>query len=200
MGIAGCRDDSHFNGVVNAQWVDHETLARMMSSAAGNRVAKSPQSTAATAGSHGLSVDKGVTLWSEQEFVGWQLDRNRHVPARTGRPPLNSLTSIHDDGTFTANDQGSVITDPHRRVSTAGVGVWTRLKNRTFAYTQLNLFSDLSSNLVGFLKVRGMYTLSVSGDEYTGTPSSRCLIRTAASSLKARWKMQESESPWNLPP
>ena len=42
-------------------------------------------------------------------------------------------------------------------------------ESREFAYTQRNLLSDLSGNLVGFLKVRGIYTLSVSGDEYEGT-------------------------------
>jgi hypothetical protein len=36
-------------------------------------------------------------------------------------------------------------------------------------YTNKELFSDLSGNLTGFLKVSGKYTLPPSGDEYTGT-------------------------------
>jgi hypothetical protein len=48
-------------------------------------------------------------------------------------------------------------------------GVWTHLKERTFAYTGLELISDLSGNLVGYLKARGVYTVSQSGNEYSGT-------------------------------
>ena len=48
-------------------------------------------------------------------------------------------------------------------------GAWTHLEKRTFAYTSLELISDLSGNLVGYLKVRGIYTVSPSGNEYTGT-------------------------------
>ena len=48
-------------------------------------------------------------------------------------------------------------------------GVWTHLHNRTFAYTAFELISDLSGNLVGFLKFRGTYTVSTSGAEYEGT-------------------------------
>ena len=94
-------------------------------------------------------------------------------PPETGRPPLKSLVSIHNDGILAANDQGAVVTEPPPEgpppgVTTTGVGVWTRLKNRAFAYTQLNLPSDLSGNLLGYLKVRGKYTLDVCGNEYTG--------------------------------
>ena len=43
------------------------------------------------------------------------------------------------------------------------------MEQRTFAYTALELISDLSGNLVGYLKVRGSYTVAQSGNEYTGT-------------------------------
>ena len=44
---------------------------------------------------------------------------------------------------------------------------WTHMAKRTFAYTAFELMSDLSGNLVGYLKVRGVYTVSASGN---GTP------------------------------
>jgi hypothetical protein len=87
-----------------------------------------------------------------------------------GRPPLKSLVSFHADGTMMASDQGSVTLGPNPPpgVSSSGVGAWTQLDWHTFAYTDKELFSDLSGNLTGFLKVSGVYTLSGSGDKYSG--------------------------------
>ena len=89
-------------------------------------------------------------------------------PPETGRPKLKSLVRFHDDGTVVSSDQGSVTLDPPS-VSSDGAGAWTQLDWHRFAYTQLELFSDLKGNLTGFLKVRGIYTLSGSGDAYTDT-------------------------------
>ena len=66
------------------------------------------------------------------------------------------------------SDQGNVTTEPPTVFSSCH-GVWTHLEKRTFAYTSLELISDLSGNLVGYLKVRGTYTVSTSGNEYSGT-------------------------------
>ena len=88
-------------------------------------------------------------------------------PPEIGRSPLLSLVSFHGDGTMLASDHGSVTFDPPL-VTTSGLGAWRHLGNRRFAYTQRNLFSDLDGNLTGQLKVRGIYTVSSSGDEYTG--------------------------------
>ena len=87
-----------------------------------------------------------------------------------GRPPLKSLVSFHADGTMMSSDQGSVTLGPTPPpgVSSSGVGAWTQLDWHTFAYTDKELFSDLSGNLTGFLKVSGVYTLSGSGDKYSG--------------------------------
>jgi hypothetical protein len=87
-----------------------------------------------------------------------------------GRPPLKSLVSFHADGTMMASDQGSVTLGPKPPpgASSSGVGAWTQLDWHTFAYTDKELFSDLSGNLTGFLKVSGVYTLSGSGDNYSG--------------------------------
>lgn len=89
-------------------------------------------------------------------------------PPEAGRPPLKSLGTFHDDGTMQCSDQGSVtLAEP--AIFTSCHGAWKHLENRTFAYTSVELISDLSGNLVGYLKVRGVYTVSDSGNEYAGT-------------------------------
>ena len=89
-------------------------------------------------------------------------------PPEAGRPPLKSLGTFHDDGTMQCSDQGSVTLD-QPTIFTSCHGAWQHLENRTFAYTSVELISDLSGNLVGYLKVRGVYTVSASGNEYDGT-------------------------------
>jgi hypothetical protein len=89
-------------------------------------------------------------------------------PPEIGRPPLKSLVSFHDDGIMTYSDQGTVTIEPPT-VFSSGRGVWKQLDKRTFAYTAVGLISNLSGNLVGYLKTRGIYTLSQSGNEYSGT-------------------------------
>ena len=89
-------------------------------------------------------------------------------PPETGRPPLKSLVSFHDDGIMTYSDQGTVTIEPPT-VFSSGRGVWRHLEGRTFGYTALGLISDLSGNLVGYLKTRGIYTMSQSGNDYSGT-------------------------------
>ena len=79
-------------------------------------------------------------------------------PPDTGRPPLKSLGTFNSDGTMVCSDQGSVTTSGMPGVFTSCHGVWTHLHHRTFAYTSRELISDLSGNLVGYLKVRGEYT------------------------------------------
>jgi hypothetical protein len=108
--------------------------------------------------------------FKKKSLVGSWLETVTFSP-ETGRPPLKSLVIFHDDGTTLASDQGSVTLGPNPPpgVSSSGVGAWTQLDWHTFAYTNKELLSDLSGNLTGFLKVRGIYTLSGSGDEYTGT-------------------------------
>jgi hypothetical protein len=89
-------------------------------------------------------------------------------PPESGRPTLKSLVSFHGDKTMVASDQGGVTTEPPFAES-SGHGAWTHLNKRTFAYSVLYLFSDLSGNLQNYLKVRGVYTVSQSGNEYNGT-------------------------------
>ena len=70
-------------------------------------------------------------------------------PPEAGRPPLKSLGTFHDDGTFQCSDQGSVTADPPT-IFTGCHGAWKHLEGRTFAYTSVELISDLSGNLVGY--------------------------------------------------
>ena len=65
-------------------------------------------------------------------------------------------------------DQGAVTTEPPSVFSSCH-GVWTHLEKRTFAYTSFELISDLSGNLVGYLKVRGIYTVSRVRERDSGT-------------------------------
>ena len=96
-------------------------------------------------------------------------------PPESGRPPLKSLGSFHDDQTMVCSDQGAVTTTEPPSVFTSCHGAWTHLEERKFAYTSFELISDLVGNLVGYLKVRGIYTVSQSGNEYTGTSLAQIL-------------------------
>lgn len=133
-------------GTASAQGSDHKVVAQGVTASmpSGGSNAATPQSKAL------------VGSWLET------------VTFSSGRPQLKSLVSFQGDGTAINSDQGSVTTDPSL-VFSAGHGVWVWLEKRTFAYTLLELISDLSGNLVGYLKVRSVYTVSESGNEYTGT-------------------------------
>jgi hypothetical protein len=105
---------------------------------------------------------------NKKALVGSWIETVTFPPA-SGRPPLKSLGSFHDDQTFVCSDQGAVTTGPSSpSVFTSCHGVWTHLGQRDFAYTSFELISDLDGNLVGYLKVRGIYKVSQSGNEYTG--------------------------------
>jgi hypothetical protein len=95
-------------------------------------------------------------------------------PPEFGRPPLKYVGSFYEDGTMVSSDQGSVTLAPPT-VFSSFYGVWTHLEQRTFAYTGLELMSDLSGNLVGYLKARGVYTVSQSGNEYSGATHTEVL-------------------------
>jgi hypothetical protein len=89
-------------------------------------------------------------------------------PPEFGRPPLKSLASFHEDHVFTHTDQAAVTLSP-QEVYSSGRGIWRHVEGRVFEYTSRMLISDLSGNLVGQLKFRGTFTVSESGNEYTGT-------------------------------
>jgi hypothetical protein len=96
-------------------------------------------------------------------------------PPEVGRPPLESLVTFHSDGTMTCSDQGAVSTTDGS-VFTSCHGLWKRLHGSTLAYTQVELISDLSGNLIGHLKVRGVYTVSASGNAYDGVSFAEVIL------------------------
>ena len=105
------------------------------------------------------------------------------------RPPIKALSTFHEDGTITISDQGSVTTSgPMQGVNTAGHGVWKHIGGRRFAYTQLELISDLTGNLVGYLKVRGILIVSKSGNEWAdGSKSFAEVLDTEGNVLFSVW-------------
>lgn len=116
----------------------------------------------------------GAKTPNEKALAGTWLE-TVWFPAETGRPPLKSLSSYHRDGTSTCSDQGAVTTTEPAAVFSSCHGVWTHLENNKFAFTAYELISDLSGNLLGYLKVRGIYTLSPSGNQYTGSSRAEIL-------------------------
>ena len=175
--------------VVSAQRIDRETLTRMLSGADGSRVAKSPPEPTAAAVRAGMrevsTKDSLVGSWIETATFDPtpSLSPTASPSASPSPSPaprvITALTTFHDDGTLAAYDQGNVTIDPNPpespsevitgSVFSAGNGVWKQKgPPRTFVYTQRELMSDLSGNLIGFLKVRGTYTLSASGHTYEG--------------------------------
>ena len=106
------------------------------------------------------TTDKDALVGSWLETV-W-------FPPETGRPPVKSVGSFNSDGIMVFSDQGSVTMTPPT-VFSSFQGIWRHLEKRRFSYTGLSLTSDLNGNLVGYLKVRGTYTVSPSGNEYNGT-------------------------------
>jgi hypothetical protein len=121
--------------------------------------AASAQVAAEAKGSSDQATNKKALVGSWLETVTW--------PPESGRPPLKSLSTFHDDQTMVCSDQGAITTEPPS-VFTSCHGVWTHLEKLKFAYTAVELISDLGGNLEGYLKVRGIYTVSQSGNKYTG--------------------------------
>jgi hypothetical protein len=79
-------------------------------------------------------------------------------------------------------------------VFTAGHGVWKHIRERTFAYTQHELISDLGGNLVGFLKVRGTLIVSESGNEWAdGSISFAEILDTNGNVVFSVWVTNEAQ-------
>ena len=151
--------------VASAQWIDRETLTRMVSRGAGSQVAVASAETTAALPTVGMLGE-----FKRKSLVGSWVETVNFLDGPMKGRVLTGLVSFHDDGTVLSSDQGSVTTDPPPpAVTSDGIGAWTQTDWRTFLYTEKSLFSDFSGNLTGFLKVSGTYTLHRSGDTYTGT-------------------------------
>ncbi|MCM3869214.1 MAG: hypothetical protein ND895_00780 [Pyrinomonadaceae bacterium] len=82
-------------------------------------------------------------------------------------PPFKSLGTYAEDGNLVVADQGND-TSVLPFVFSPGHGAWVHLHGRKFAWTVIELVTDLSGNLVATLKVRGEHTVNHAGDAYTG--------------------------------
>jgi len=156
---------------VNAQRVNREDLMGINKGGDGTQVTTSPtrsnEGSAAMVEVAGASQaqesDQGV-LPKKKAIVGSWLETVT-FSGEGAPPPLKSLVSFIADGVLVVADQGNVTTET---VFSAGHGAWVHLGGRKFAWTVLELISDLNGNLVGTLKVRGQYTINQSGNSYSG--------------------------------
>lgn len=157
---------------VNAQWVDREDLMRITKAGEGTQVTKSPASSNESSAALVQAETAPAVREADQggppkkkAIVGSWLET---VTFSGGaRPPLKSINTFIEDGNLVVADQGNVTTEPPA-VFSAGHGAWVHLGGRTFAWTVLELISDLNGNLFGTLKVRGQYTVNKSGNSYSG--------------------------------
>ena len=110
-------------GVVNAQRIDRETLTRMISGAAGNRVAKSPLGSTTTA--------PRTAMQGANSLVGSWLETVTFLPEGS-RPQQKGLVTFHHDGTLAVYDQGNVTValEPAQRSADrrnrGGIQCWKR--------------------------------------------------------------------------
>ncbi len=152
---------------VKAQRVNREDLMRISKGRDGTQVTTSPassnESNAAMmqAAAAAQLADQGP---KKEAIVGSWLETVT-FSGGGAPPPLKSLVTFIADGILVVADQGNVTTET---VFSAGHGAWVHLGGRTFAWTVLELISDLNGNLLGTLKVRGEYTVNESGNSYSG--------------------------------
>jgi hypothetical protein len=83
-----------------------------------------------------------------------------------------ALVNYNSDGTLIGPQGGPITFDPDpakASITSEGTGSWTQTEWNTFVYTSYALFSDFNGNVVGSLKVKGVYHLDLpSQDGYTG--------------------------------
>jgi hypothetical protein len=83
-----------------------------------------------------------------------------------------ALVNYNSDGTLIGPQGGPITFDPDpakASITSEGAGSWTQTEWNTFVYTSYALFSDFIGNVVGSLKVKGIYHLDLpSRDGYTG--------------------------------
>jgi len=153
--------------VVKAQRINREDLMRITKGGESNRVTTSPtrsnESNKAMmqAAAAAQQANQGP---KKEDIVGSWLETVTFSGV-SAPPPLKSLVTFIPDGSLVVADQGNVTTEI---VFSAGHGAWVHLGGRTFAWTVIELISDLNGNLLGTLKVRGQYTVNESGNSYSG--------------------------------
>jgi hypothetical protein len=102
---------------------------------------------------------------SKHRIVGSWLETVTSADAET--PPFKSMVAFFGDGILAASDQAMGIPDT---VFSTSRGAWKQLSHRRVGWTVVQLVSSSSTGaLVGTVKVRGVYILAPSGDEYSGS-------------------------------
>ena len=74
------------------------------------------------------------------------------------------LVNYNSDGTLIGPQGGPITFDPDpakASIISEGAGSWTQTEWNTFVYTSYALFSDFIGNVVGSLKVKGVYHLDL---------------------------------------
>jgi hypothetical protein len=75
-----------------------------------------------------------------------------------------ALVNYNSDGTLIGPQGGPITFDPDptkASITSEGTGSWTQTEWNTFVYTSYGLFSDFIGNVVGSLKVKGIYHLDL---------------------------------------
>jgi hypothetical protein len=81
-------------------------------------------------------------------------------------PPVKSLSTYTSDGSLLVSDQGAVAGGT---AFSGGHGSWAHVRGRTFDWTSVEIiYSTEDGSLIGYLKVKGRYTVDDTGNAYTG--------------------------------
>ena len=138
----------------NAQYVSGDALKKALSGSKSNPTSKveliKPQ-----ADQLGVT-DKNIIVGSWIETINF----NGPMPA------LKSMSSFTSDGCLVVGDQGAV---SEGSAFSPGHGSWSHVRGRTFDWTSLELiYATADGTLIGYLKVKGRYTVDDTGNGYTG--------------------------------
>ena len=140
----------------NAQYVSGQALKKALSESKVIPTSKAPVDVIRPQADVIGVVDKDIIVGSWIETI------NFNGPM----PPLKSLSTYTSDGGLIVGDQGAVA---EGSAFSPGHGSWTHVRGRTFDWTSLELiYSTADGTLIGYLKVKGRYTVNDAGNGYTG--------------------------------
>jgi hypothetical protein len=110
--------------------------------------------------------------FKKKSLVGSWVETFTFVGGPRDRSVGTALVNYNSDGTLIGPQGGPIAFDPDpakASIISEGAGSWTQTEWNTFVYTSYALFSDFIGNVVGSLKVKGVYHLDLpSRDGYTG--------------------------------
>jgi hypothetical protein len=156
---------------VRAQRVNREALTTLSKGSAGDPVAPAPakpnERSEARTQAPASAIQAGLTALPKKKSIVGSWSETVTFSGAGAPPPFKSLGTYTEDGNVVVADQGNDTTVlPF--VFSPGHGSWVHLDGRTFAWTVIELVTDLSGNLVAILKVRGEHTVNELGNGYTG--------------------------------